>query len=205
MAANIETVRSALAACGVSDVIGWNNQTDAQRIASDLFDDDFNSCMDKTFSQLDEDWKTYASVTQANGQIRLLPGVKKNIRAFVQWTRDRIRLGEDPTIMPFPVAEVSTIIRRYHTHKNWLDKATEKATTAKPRQFKSDMKWLDWRDTFKSFLRTQPGRNGVPLAAVIRDSNTPLHRNTNVEFIDDYIDRAQGGYYHNVSHGMRGM
>jgi hypothetical protein len=92
--------------------------------------------------------------------------------------------------MPFPVAEVSTIIRRYHTHKNWLDKATEKATTAKPRQFKSDMKWLDWRDTFKSFLRTQPGRNGVPLASVIRDSDTPVHRNTNVEFIDDYIDRA---------------
>jgi hypothetical protein len=55
MVANIETGRSALAACGVSDVIGWNNQTDAQRIASDLFDDDFNSCMDKTFSQLDED------------------------------------------------------------------------------------------------------------------------------------------------------
>ena len=189
MAANPHTVRSALALCGVNDVIGWNNQTDAQRIASDLFDDDFHSCMDKTFSALDEDWKTYSNVTITNGQIRLLPGVKKNIRAFVQWSRDKIRLGENPADDPFPVDEAYTILRRYHTHKNWLDKAKEKATTTMPKIFKSDSKWLDFRDSLKNFLRTQPGRNGTPLQYVIRESENPVPRN-NIEFIDDYIDKA---------------
>ena len=189
MAAALQTVRSALVLCGVSDVVGWNNQTDAQRIASDLFDDDFRSCMDKTFSSLDEDWKTYSNVTIANGQIRLLPGVKKNIRALVQWVRDRIRLGENPADTPFPVAEVSAILRRYHTHKNWLDKAKEKATTTMPKVFKTDTKWLDFRDSLRNFLRTQPGRNGVPLSSVIREAENPVIRD-NVEFIDDYIDRA---------------
>ena len=189
MAANPHNVRSALALCGVSDVVGWNNQTDAQRIASDLFDDDFRSCMDKTFSSLDEDWKTYSNVTIANGQIRLLPGVKKNIRAFVQWSRDKIRLGENPADDPFPVNEASTILRRYHTHKNWLDKSKEKATTTMPKVFKSDTKWLDFRDSLKNFLRTQPGRNGTPLLYVVRESENPVTRN-NIEFIDDYIDKA---------------
>ena len=189
MAHDLQTVRSSLVLCGVSDVVDWNDQTHAQRIASDLFDDDFQSFMDKTFSALDEDWKTYSSVTQTNGQIRLLPGVKKNIRALVQWVRDRIRLGENPADTPFPVAEASAILRRYHTHKNWLDKAKEKATTTMPKVFKADMKWLDFRDSLRNFLRTQPGRNGVPLSSVIRESENPLIRN-NVEFIDDYIDRA---------------
>ena len=189
MAAIPHTVRSALALCGVSNVIGWNNQTDAQRIASDLFDDDFHTFMDKTFSALDKDWKTYSSVTQANGQVRLLPGVKKNIRALIQWSRDRIRLGQDPASIPFPVNEASSILRRYHTHKNWLDKSKEKATTAMPKQFKNYTKWLDFRDSLRNFLRTQPGRNGVPLSSVIRETENPVIRN-NIEFIDDYIDRA---------------
>ena len=140
MVAYLQTVRSALVLCGVSDVVDWNHQTEAQRIASDLFDEEFQSFMNKKISALDEDWKTYSSVTQANGQIRLLPRAKKNIRALVQWVRDRIRLGENSADTPFPVSEASAILRRYHTHKKWLDKAKEKATTTMPKVFKADMK-----------------------------------------------------------------
>ena len=184
------TVRSALVLCGVNDAPPlWEQMTDAQRIASDLFDDDFNTCMDKTFSDLDEDWKTYSNVTQAQGQIRLLPGVKKKIRAFIQWTRDRIRLGEDPAGTPFPADETADILRRYHTHKNWLDKAKEKASTALPKTFTDKIKWLDWRDTFIMFLRTQPGRNGVPLSYIIRKNEEQVLGN-NVEFLDDYANMA---------------
>ena len=73
MAHDLQTVRSSLVLCSVSDVVDWNDQTHAQCIASDLFDDDFQSFMDKTFSELDKDWKTYSSVTLTNGQIRLPP------------------------------------------------------------------------------------------------------------------------------------
>ena len=51
------------------------------------------------------------------------------------------------------------------------------------------MKWIDWKDSFANFLRTQPGRNGVPLSYVIRDNDEPVEKR-NAEFLDDYIDQA---------------
>lgn len=67
MAAQVQqfTVEDALVACGVSNVNMFNDQSDAERMAEDLLNDDFYSTMDKTFEELDEDFKTYANLTQA--------------------------------------------------------------------------------------------------------------------------------------------
>ena len=83
-----------------------NGETAATRIASNVVDDDFSSCMDKSFDDLDQDLKSYASLTVANGQIRLNPRVTKNIQGFNQWCRDRICCNEDPSAFTFPVDDV---------------------------------------------------------------------------------------------------
>lgn len=81
------TVLHALIACGVDNTARFMDQTQAERIAEDVFDDHFASCMDLTFKELDDHFKTYADLTGAQGQIRVRPGTRKNIKAFVQWTR----------------------------------------------------------------------------------------------------------------------
>lgn len=113
------TVLNALIACGVDNVALFLGETQAQRIADDIFDDTFTSCMDVTFKELDDHFKTYSDLTAAQGQIRIRPGTRKNIKAFVQWTRDEIRLGRDPSLTPFPVAQVGELIRRYKTHEKF--------------------------------------------------------------------------------------
>ena len=66
--------------------------------------------MDKTVSELESDWKTYARLTAAQGQIRLRPATKKSIKALLQWTRDEIRMGRNPADTVFPINEVSNLI-----------------------------------------------------------------------------------------------
>ena len=65
------TVRQLLTLAGVDDVIQFNGETQAQRLSTDMFDDSFQSCMDKTYEELDSDLKMYSSLTVAQGQIRL--------------------------------------------------------------------------------------------------------------------------------------
>ncbi len=48
------TVVDALIACGVNNNVLFMEQTQAQRIASDIFDNTFTSCMDVTFRELDK-------------------------------------------------------------------------------------------------------------------------------------------------------
>ena len=184
------TVADALVICGVDNAQYFNGNTNAERISSEVFSDLFVTCMDMTNVELDDDWKTYAGLTVNQGQIRLRPGTKKNIRAFVQWTRDEIRLGRDPAATPFPVGNTQELLQRYITHSQWLKKMSDKAVTAKPKPFEEKTKWNDWKDTFKNFLRTQSGRNGVPLSYIIRKNDNPMGNTNFVDFLDDYINHA---------------
>jgi hypothetical protein len=113
------TVVDALISCDVPNLGLYAERTQAQRIASDIFGDAFDSCKDVTFKELDEHFKTYSELNVQQGQIRLNPGVRKNIKAFVQWTRDELRLGRDPSATAFPIAQVTDLIRRYHTHEKY--------------------------------------------------------------------------------------
>ena len=125
------TVLAAMVACGVNDVLLFQDMTQAARVSTDIFGYEFAACMDITFKELDEYFKNYGDLTVAQGQIRFTPGTRKNIKAFVQWTRDEIRLGRDPQDTPFPVVTVSDLIRRYKTHE----------------KFQSDAKTLDYAGT----------------------------------------------------------
>jgi hypothetical protein len=56
-------VHQAMAACGVNDADLFDGATAAARMALDMFNDSFHSCMDKTFDEVDQDFKSYSSLT----------------------------------------------------------------------------------------------------------------------------------------------
>ena len=79
----IFTILQAMIACGVNNVHHFNGESHAARLSDEIFSNDFASCTDKTPKELEDDFLTYSDLTQLQGQIRLLPGYKKNIKAFM--------------------------------------------------------------------------------------------------------------------------
>ena len=183
------TVTDAMVLCGVPNQTLFNGSTNAQRIAEDVFDDDFQSTMDKTFQELEDDFKSYSSMTVNQGQIRLNPGTKKKVKAFIQWGRDMIRCGIDPASMAFPVWDTAGLIRKYKSHEAFVVKSKTITTTAKPDVFTEKAKWEEWNPIFLNFLRAIPGRDGIPLKYIVRDNEQPT-RVYGIDFIDDYVNRA---------------
>ena len=61
------TMESALIMCrvNVDNTTLFNDNSAAQRIANKVFDNDLISCMDKSNSDLENDWKTYSQLTVA--------------------------------------------------------------------------------------------------------------------------------------------
>lgn len=177
------TVKDAITDCGVED------ELDAQLIAADIFNDDFATCKDKTFTELDTDFKTFAQLDEDDGGIVLLPGVKNRIKAFVQWVRDEFRYGRDPSTSPFPVGDAIKFMRRYKTHKLYLDNSKTMSEAAKPTKFTSDTRWEDWAPTLLNYLRSIPGRDGVPLKYICRKDDAPDPTPCN-DFLDEYVNMA---------------
>jgi hypothetical protein len=184
------TVVDAMVVCGVDHDILFLEETQATRLAGDIFLNQFSSCMDITFKELDEHFKAYSDLTIAQGQIRVRPGTRKNIKAFVQWTRDEIRLGRDPEMSPFPIEQAGDLIRRYKTHEKFLTDVKTLSEAAKPDKFKESTKWEDWKPTFLNYLRSMPGRDGVPLKYVCRDKDEADLDAANEDFLDDYVASA---------------
>ena len=105
------TVLDAMILCGINNTTLFEDKTKAARFADEIFENDFHMCMDKTFEELQSDLKSYASSPVTQSQIRTSPGIKQRIQAFIQWTRDKIRNGEDPSAEPFPVHRTTELIR----------------------------------------------------------------------------------------------
>ena len=89
----VYTVRDGMVLCGIDDESLFQDQTPAERFASDIFSNSFSMCLDKTMEEVNNDIKQYSSLTQAQGQIRITPGNRQNIQAFIQWVRDMLRTG----------------------------------------------------------------------------------------------------------------
>ena len=181
------TVVDAMVTCGLDHDAVFQEETQAQRLASDIFGNQFSACLDVTFKELDEHFKTYGDFTAAQGRIQIRVGARKNIKAFVQWTRDELRLGRNPAMTPFPIAQVADLIRRYKTHEKYLTDSKTLSDAAKPDKFKESTKWEDWKPTFLNYLRSIPGRDGIPLKYVCRDKDEADRDAMNEDFLDDYV------------------
>ena len=77
------TVRDAMVLCGLNDTDQFYGMTTAQRFAVDILSDSFAMCLDKTMKEVNNDIKQYATLTQNQGQIRITPGNRQNIQAFI--------------------------------------------------------------------------------------------------------------------------
>jgi hypothetical protein len=162
------------------------DESQAERITDDIFIGLYTTCMDITFKELDDHSKTYSDLTMAQGQIRLRPGTQKNIKAFAQWTRDEICLGRAPAITPFPVNQVSDLIRRYKTHEKYQADPTTLSEAAKPDKFTDTMKWEDWKPTFLIYIRSIHGRDGVLLKYSCCEEDE-AEATPHEDFLDDYV------------------
>jgi hypothetical protein len=64
------TVHDAMiVACGVNNVDLYDGDTPVERIATDLFGDVYATCMDKSFEELNYEFKTYSDLTQNQEKI----------------------------------------------------------------------------------------------------------------------------------------
>lgn len=64
-------VADALTLCGVlvdTTNLIWNGMNASERIAGEVFNDKFPTCVDITFSELEDDWKTYSNLTVAENK-----------------------------------------------------------------------------------------------------------------------------------------
>ena len=156
MAAPVHTMIDQLVACGVSNNRGALGSA-AQRISLDIFNDSYDTCMDISFEDLDNDLKTFSELTVGEGRIRTTVRVKKNMKAMIQWVRNEIRYGLDPSDELFDPANSQTLMRRYATHNLYVKGSKDLAKQAQPEKFKASMAWNDWKPTFINFLRMIPG------------------------------------------------
>ena len=115
------TVREALAFCGLNNAALFHGQTQAQRVAGEVFGDDFVLVRDKQVDELKDDFKSYSSLTVAQGRILINPGVKKNIKAMLHWTKDQFRRGLDPASTAFPVAQSTHLLRQAESHAKFVN------------------------------------------------------------------------------------
>ena len=141
-------------------------------------------CIDKTVKELDDDLKSYSTLTATNGQIRLNPGQKNNVEAFIPWTSYQYRLVLYTVLNLLSFTEVVEYINSYKHHEACIKKASTLTDTYKPEQFTDKIKWIDWYPTLINFLREIPGRNGLPLSYLFRPTNVESK-----SVYDNFIDK----------------
>ena len=78
------TVANSMFICGIDSPTLFQGDLQAERISGKVFDDDFVLCMDRIVKELDDNLKSYSTLTSANGQIRLNPGQKNNVKSFIR-------------------------------------------------------------------------------------------------------------------------
>ena len=66
--------------CGINSSTLLQRDSQAERIAGEVFNDEFMSCMDKAVKKLENDLKSYSALMASNGQIRLNTGQKKMLK-----------------------------------------------------------------------------------------------------------------------------
>ena len=128
-------VLTAVRACGLGDGLLYQGESPAQRIATQLFEDDFASCKSLTKEDLNDSFKSYASLTATNGKITLNPLTKKRIHAMVLWATNLYRIGQDPTGSFFPVDQANLIIETVKLLKQYKEKSKTIAEAAKPTKY----------------------------------------------------------------------
>ncbi|CAJ1936128.1 unnamed protein product [Cylindrotheca closterium] len=159
-------------------------------MAEELFDNDFGTAMTKSIKQVNMDLAMLASLTAVQGRIVSRPRAQDQIRAFVQWVRDEIRMGRNPAQHPFPAGDTSTLLQRLNFHQKYdvKDSKTLIDNTVPPKWSK-EQQWKQWVKLLRDHLRAYIGVNGIPLVYVVRE-NAAQDPTPQDDFLDEYINMA---------------
>ena len=174
------TVKQAMQACGA------NTEAKAATLASELFDNAYDDCKDKRMSELVDGFKVLSKLPANSGGVKVALRVQMRIKAFCQWTKDHLRMGLEPSSIPFAVDRSREFMARAETHDQFVRNYTSVASAAIPKDFNKDVKWDDWAPTFINYLNAIPGRDGIPLSYIVRDDDNPAYT-PNTNFLDDYV------------------
>jgi hypothetical protein len=168
------TVREAMATCGFNDEILRGGLTDAQRVATESFDDDFITALYLEDKDIASEVKRYASLTQATGKINWTVPQKNKVKAFIFWVQDLDRKGLQPSLLPFLADERSDeILSRKAQLEHFIKKSDQHISTVKVPPLKHENEWYNWKPQFTNLLKGIPGLHKVPLSYVIRPNPTP--------------------------------
>lgn len=190
-AANPFTILDAIIECGIPQVPVFNGLTPAQRVAEEIFNNDFNMCIEKSDKDLKDDFETFSNLPANAGRLRFQPSQKRALNALVQWTKEKFIMGQDPSAELFPAAQATMYITRQKEMSRFADSASTNADLAKPESFTTKVKWSDWMPTFKNFLRNCASTRGIPLSYVIRDNTTAADAyDDNIDLFDNFIQMA---------------
>jgi hypothetical protein len=125
------SVRSTLVLCGVPDVGLFDGKTPKQRMAADIFFDNFLAVLDTTRDHITDALKAYAALTVTNGRIILQPGVHAKIIAMTQWVRDEFNMARFPIYTPFYPPHVAALSARHQTFLRYRSNAEMNAKSSK--------------------------------------------------------------------------
>ena len=189
MAANIFTVRNAMFDCGLNDHNLFQQRTQAQRFATDIFGDDFIIVRNKTIEELHANIKMFHNLTQVQGQIRLTPITVTKLQAFLFWTQEMDWYGHDPSMEAFPVQRTGELSNRIRLHKKFINDAKTMIDISKPKDFAANKDWEEWQVTLVANLIVIPGQSGVPLSHAIRENDNPTFQ-PQTDFLDEYVNEA---------------
>lgn len=74
--------------------------------------------MDKTSEELRSDFQSYFDSTVTQWQIRLTPGIKRNVQIFIWFMRDEMRMGYNTSHDQFDYNKTGKFLRRFNTQKS---------------------------------------------------------------------------------------
>ncbi|CAJ1955419.1 unnamed protein product [Cylindrotheca closterium] len=183
------TIYDAMILCQIPDTGNFQGQTDAQRMAEELFDNNFGTAMTKSIKQVNMDLATLASLTAVQGRIVSRPRAQDRIRAFVQWVRDEIRMGRNPAQHPFPAGDTSTLLQRLNFHQKYVKDSKTLIDNTVPPKWSKEQQWKQWVKLLRDHLRAYIGVNGIPLVYVVRE-NAAQDPTPQDDFLDNYINMA---------------
>ena len=117
----------------------FNGQTPAQRVATEIFGDQFETMIDMTETSLTTGLTSFSTMPAAGGQLRMSPGVASGLNALINWTSHVICLGIDPTTVVFPIAISANWLCIGKMRELIVKQAKLNAKATKPKTFTTTM------------------------------------------------------------------
>ena len=180
----------------VLEAIGFDTAVQRGRIMEAGLNDfeDFRYLVEKDIREMAAEFGKRAA---AQGHILFGLGRTKKLTGVMHWVQDCYRAGDTPDHADFTTAAMFEALSLAQVRESDIDLVSTNSKAADPGKFKDERKWPEWEKAFVNYLSVIPGVNGVPLAYVVREVETPAEDVEYASSNERLIMRAplEGQYY----------